>query len=82
MNTRHRAYAYITNERRLHLFTHPETPEAGIQVPAGTVEPGEDPKDAVVREATEETGLADLRLERFLIQDTRDMSDCGTNELQ
>lgn len=43
MKIRHRAYAYITNGSRLLLFTHPEAPEAGIQVPAGTIEPGEDP---------------------------------------
>ena len=82
LRTRHRAYAYITNAHRLLLFTHPESPEAGIQVPAGTVEPGEGPRDAVMREAKEETGLTDLRLVKFLIQDTRDMNDCGSNELQ
>ena len=82
MNIRHRAYAYVTNAHRLLLFTHPEAPEAGLQVPAGTVGPGEDPQDTVVREATEETGLVDLRLESFLIQDTRNMNDYGTNELQ
>ena len=58
MNIRHRAYAYITNGRRLLLITHPESPDAGVQVPAGTIEPGESPKYAVMREAREETGLA------------------------
>ena len=66
MKIRHRAYAYITNGSRLLLFTHPEAPEAGIQVPAGTIEPGENPKDAVMREAKEETGLAELRYEQYL----------------
>ena len=82
MKIRHRAYAYITNGSRLLLFTHPKSPEAGIQVPAGTIEPGEDPQDAVMREATEETGLTELRYEQFLAQDTRDMRDCGRDELQ
>ena len=82
MKIRHRAYAYITNGSRLLLFTHPEAPEAGIQVPAGTIEPGEDPQDAVMREAKEETGLTELRYEQFLAQDTRDMRDCGRDELQ
>jgi 8-oxo-dGTP pyrophosphatase MutT (NUDIX family) len=35
-------------------------PYAGIQLPAGTVEAGESAKDAALREAQEETGLADL----------------------
>jgi 8-oxo-dGTP pyrophosphatase MutT (NUDIX family) len=64
------------------VFTHPESPEAGIQVPAGTVERGEDPAAAAMREAQEETGLSGLRLVTFLGRDTRDMSDCGTEELQ
>lgn len=81
MKTRHRAYAYITHQSRLLLFTQPD-PKAGIQVPAGTVKAGEDPADAVLREAGEETGLTALRLVRFLAQDTRDMRDCGTEELQ
>jgi 8-oxo-dGTP diphosphatase len=38
----------------------------GIQVPAGTVEPGEEPDAAVLREAWEETGLAGLKLAGFL----------------
>ena len=82
MKIRHRAYAYITNGSRLLLFTQPEAPEAGIQVPAGTIEPGEDPEDAVMREAREETGLTEIRYVRFLDQDTRDMRDCSTDELQ
>ncbi len=82
MKTRHRAYAYITHQNRLLLFTHPESPEAGIQVPAGTVKEGEDTAAAALREATEETGLTDVKLAGFLGQDTRDMRDCGTEELQ
>ena len=76
------AYAYITKGSRLLLFTHPEAPEAGIQVPAGTIEAGERPEDAAMREAREETGLAGLRFERFLAHDTRDMRDWRSDELQ
>jgi 8-oxo-dGTP pyrophosphatase MutT (NUDIX family) len=41
--------------RELLIFRHPT---AGYQLPAGTVEPGEDPLCAAVREVAEETGLA------------------------
>ncbi|MDE3000013.1 MAG: NUDIX domain-containing protein [Gemmatimonadota bacterium] len=82
MKTRHRAYAYITSGRLLLLFTQPGAPDAGIQVPAGTIEAGENPRDAVMREATEETGLTGIRFIRFLARDIRDMRDCGSDELQ
>ena len=82
MKTRHRAYAYITYQNKLLLFTQPQAPDSGIQVPAGTIKDGEKPEIAVLREATEETGLEDLELVTFLDQDTRDMNDCGTDELQ
>lgn len=39
------------------LFEHPY---AGIQIPAGTVEAHETPEEAVLREVSEETGLAPL----------------------
>jgi len=52
-----KAFAYITNGDRLLVFEHADFPEAGVQVPAGTILPGEPPEVAVVREAREETGL-------------------------
>lgn len=82
MKTRHRAYAYVTHANRLLVFTHPLSPEAGIQVPAGTIGIGEEPAAAALREAQEETGLSGLRIVRFLGQDSRDMRDCGSEERQ
>lgn len=59
--------AFITrpgqNGRELLVFQHPN---AGIQLPAGTVEPGEDVETAVLREAFEETGLKQLTIARQL----------------
>ena len=48
------------------LLRHVHSPEAGVQVPAGTVEPGESPGEGVLREAQEETGLDGLTIRRFL----------------
>jgi len=45
------------------LFEHPS---AGIQIPAGTVEEGEDHQAAALREGSEESGLSGLKLEAFL----------------
>jgi len=49
--------AYITRGDELLVFTHRDFPEAGVQVPAGTVEEGETLDSAVLREVHEETGL-------------------------
>jgi 8-oxo-dGTP pyrophosphatase MutT (NUDIX family) len=58
--------AYITHGDELLVFEQPEFPEAGTQVPGGTLESQELPAAGVMREATEETGLQDLRLVRAL----------------
>ncbi len=70
-----KVFAYITHRRRLLLFRHTNFPEAGIQVPAGTLEPGESPASGVIREAREETGLADLELVRFLGETVHSMHE-------
>jgi 8-oxo-dGTP pyrophosphatase MutT (NUDIX family) len=62
----HKVFAYITHHTRLLVFRHPHTPEAGIQVPAGTRGEDEPPEEAVLREAREETGLTHLRMNAFL----------------
>jgi 8-oxo-dGTP pyrophosphatase MutT (NUDIX family) len=76
-----KALAYITHRDRLLVFSHPHHPEAGIQVPAGTMKDGEHPAAAVMREAFEETGLVDLTLAGFLGEERRDMSDFGLDQI-
>ena len=61
-----KAFVYITYQNKLLVFIHPHAPEAGIQVPAGTVKDGEDTAVAALREAVEETGLADFTMQSFL----------------
>jgi 8-oxo-dGTP pyrophosphatase MutT (NUDIX family) len=59
--------AFIIRQRNgveeLLVFKHPT---AGIQIPAGTVEAGEDIETAVKREAYEETGLQLVEIENYL----------------
>ncbi len=45
------------------LFEHPH---AGVQIPAGTVEAGEAPEAAALREVVEETGLEGLAVHGYL----------------
>ena len=69
---KHKVLAYITRERdgcrELLVFTHRDYPEAGVQVPAGTVEPGEAIEAALFREIREESGLTNLQLARKLAE--------------
>ncbi len=66
-NVLEKVTAFVTRSgptgQELLLFRHPH---AGIQLPAGTVEEGETPEQAVLREAMEETGLSNLRLGSLL----------------
>ena len=73
--------AYITWGNALLVFSHPDFPEAGIQVPAGTVEPGEMLAAAALREAFEETGLTRLTLVAPLGEHVRDVTPFGKDEL-
>jgi 8-oxo-dGTP diphosphatase len=75
--TRNKVVAYITQGDKLLVFSQPLSPEAGIQVPAGTIEEGESPDDAVLREAQEETGLSGIAMRSFLGTRDYDMSHFG-----
>jgi ADP-ribose pyrophosphatase YjhB (NUDIX family) len=50
------------------VFEHADEP-AGVQVPAGTVEPGEDVRAAAIRELHEETGVVVDDVELLWVQD-------------
>ncbi len=76
-----KVFAYITHRNRLLVFRHTDFPEAGIQVPAGTVLPNEDLTTAVLREAEEETGLQDLVIKAHLGEQIRNMEDFGKAEI-
>jgi 8-oxo-dGTP diphosphatase len=66
MPVKRKVLTYITQGNRLLVFTHPFAPEAGIQVPGGSLHDDETPEAGALREAREETGLNDLRVEAFL----------------
>ena len=53
-----KAVAYVVDGDRLLVLLHRDLPllVTGVQVPAGTVRPGETPEEAVLREVREETG--------------------------
>ena len=76
-----KVFAYITNRSRLLVFRHTDFPEAGIQVPAGTVLPLESLETAALREAQEETGLSDLTIRAYLGKHIRNMQDAGKAEI-
>ena len=69
-----KAICYVVREDHLLVLTHNSVPMevTGVQVPAGTVRPGEDPADAAVRELHEETGLRGAVV-RFLGEATYDL---------
>ena len=74
---RDRVVAYITKGDRLLVFRHLDYPEAGVQVPAGHPEEGEELDDAVIRESIEETGLEGFEFVEYLGYREYDFSDKG-----
>ena len=56
------------------VFRHPT---AGLQLPAGTIEPGEDPITAARREVAEETGLAVNSVGAVLGEEVSELGDDG-----
>ena len=70
--------AYSDN---LLVFRHVDFPTAGIQIPGGTMEAGETPEIAVMREAREETGLQGLVLEKSSGSDEYHASSSNLEEI-
>lgn len=85
MKTVPKAFAYITQgcreTTRLLVFRHADFPEAGVQVPAGTIAAGETAAIAALREAREETGLTNLGAPRFLGMQVFDARPLGKPEI-
>ncbi len=82
MQTRLKVYAYITWQGRLLVFRHTQFPEAGLQVPGGSVEMGEFLEAAAHREAEEETGLHGLRTVEYLGEQEVQGGQWRNDELQ
>jgi 8-oxo-dGTP diphosphatase len=65
---RGRVSAYVTRDRdgrrELLVFEHRDHPEAGTQVPAGRLDPGETLEQGLLRELHEEAGLDRVRVVR------------------
>lgn len=64
---KHKVLAYIirkhSEQPELLVFDHKHFPEAGVQVPAGTVEPNEPLVAALFREIEEESGILPHKLQ-------------------
>lgn len=70
MKIYHKAYVYLTCGSRLLVFSEPDHPEVALQIPGGTIDPGESYLIGARREFVEETGLVlDTAFEHFADQD-------------
>ncbi len=67
---RQRVLAYVTRERGgrkdLLVFDHADEPQAGTQIPAGRLDPGETLEQCLFRELYEEAGIEHARIVREL----------------
>jgi 8-oxo-dGTP pyrophosphatase MutT (NUDIX family) len=78
--TRRRVYLFMTRPNggagQILVFSH-ASPNlwCGVQTPGGTVEAGETPYEAALREAQEETGLTEFGSLRLLAEDDHENAD-------
>lgn len=77
---RHRVFTYITREDQLLILEYVDGRYLQPQIPGGTVEAGEQPEQAALREAQEETGLTALEVVSYLGSFERDLTDIGRDE--
>ena len=77
---RHRVFTYITRADQLLILEYVDGRYVLPQIPGGTVEAGESPAQAALREAREETGLEALQLVKCLGNFQRDLTDIGRDE--
>jgi len=77
---RHRVFTYITRKNDLLVFDHVDQRYLNPQIPGGTIENGEKPENAALREAEEETGLKKLVLKSLLGNFEADLNAIGRNE--
>jgi len=61
-----KAYVYILRRDHLLVFRERVHKDSGVQVPGGTLDPGESPEEGARREVAEETGRTDLVIDGYL----------------
>lgn len=77
---RNRVFTYITQGPKLLVLDYVDGSYVEPQIPGGTIEPGESPDDAALREAMEETGLSGLKLVSLLGSFISDLRAIGRDE--
>jgi 8-oxo-dGTP pyrophosphatase MutT (NUDIX family) len=83
MRRTRKVVAYVVRDgRSLLVFTQPLSPEAGVQVPSGTIGDDETSERAVLREVAEETGITNVAEVRYLGSAEYNMAEYGRDELQ
>ncbi|MEM7387310.1 MAG: NUDIX domain-containing protein [Verrucomicrobiota bacterium] len=80
MTHRQRVFLYITQGDKLLVFDQVDFPEAGTQIPGGSIKPDEAPEAAARREAYEETGLHSFSSQVLLAQEQLDLTPYGRPE--
>ncbi|MEK7434744.1 MAG: NUDIX domain-containing protein [Cyanobacteriota bacterium] len=76
-----KVYAYIVKNNQLLVFSEPDFPDIGMQIPGGTVEENENIEDALKREIFEETGLTKIKIKSYLGEDFIDLRNFGKNQI-